>query len=346
MKRIKTMEELSIEVGVSRPTLSKYFADPTSVRDSMRKRIELGLSQVDYVPNFFARNMNRKSTRLIGVVIPHVNDLFYMKLLQEIEIRAEELDYSIIIQSSHDNPAKELEAIENFRSMNADGIIVAPIGSDEYTPKIKRLHGKIPIVFVDARWPKLEEFFPFIGSNNQQSISLMVDYLCNYGSPPVFLGMPLVNSNSLEREQAYMSRMNELGYESKLLTLEWSGEDCDFEDYAYQLMRQKFSQNEFLDATILCANDRLALGVLRAANELKLFANLSVNSNVFRVAGHDNHPLSGYVWPSLTTVTQDINQIARTAVDCIIDLSQNKERIANTVEEYLFNVELKLRESA
>jgi DNA-binding LacI/PurR family transcriptional regulator len=56
---IHTMEELSAAIGVSRPTLSRYFQDPSKVSKSSVERIRSGLEQVDYTPNFFATRMNR-----------------------------------------------------------------------------------------------------------------------------------------------------------------------------------------------------------------------------------------------------------------------------------------------
>lgn len=346
VKQIKTMEALSVEIGISRPTLSKYFADPSSVRDSMRERIETAMAKVDYVPNFFARNLNRRQTRLFGVVIPHLNDLFYMNLLQEIERRAEELDCTIMIQNSHDDPQKELQAIENFRSMNAEGVIISPIGASENTAEFERLHQQIPIVFLDAKGPGLEDKFSFVGTDNEQSIQLMVDYLSRSGTPPIFLGMPSVNSNSQERERAYCTRMEALGYEPTLLAFDWSDEEWNFEAYAYQLLKDCFARNEHCEATILCANDRLAMGALRAANEAGLLQQQDGKPAAVRVAGHDDHPLSSYVWPSLTTVSQDVTKIARAAVDCIYAEARSPEGTPFVPVEHLLPVQLQLRDSA
>ena len=71
--KISTMNELSDALGISRPTLSRFFQDPASVRPSTSAKIEERLKSVDYVPNFFATRMNRKSTGIIGVVIPYHN---------------------------------------------------------------------------------------------------------------------------------------------------------------------------------------------------------------------------------------------------------------------------------
>ncbi|PWQ97897.1 substrate-binding domain-containing protein [Leucothrix arctica] len=138
--------------------------------------------------------------------------------------------------------------------------------------------------------------------------------------------------------------MTELGFEPEVLSDEWNGEYGNFEAYSYNLMKGLFAKGEYKDATILCSNDRLAMGVLRAGNEAALFSDRAGQQGGLRVAGHDDHALSSYVWPSLTTVSQDVKQIARTAVDCLRDLTKNDAKSASA--EHLFSVQLKLRDSA
>ena len=67
-RKIKNMEEFAAVSGISRPTLSKFFNDPTSVRSSTRKRVEAALDRYDYRPNLYAMNQNRRLTKNIGVV--------------------------------------------------------------------------------------------------------------------------------------------------------------------------------------------------------------------------------------------------------------------------------------
>ena len=58
--KIRNMEEFASVSGISRPTVSKYFNDPGSVRDTTRTRIEAALELHDYRPNIYAMNQNRK----------------------------------------------------------------------------------------------------------------------------------------------------------------------------------------------------------------------------------------------------------------------------------------------
>mgnify|MGYP005818477877 CR=1 FL=1 len=76
-KKIKNMDDFASVSGISRPTISKYFNDPDSVRKSTRERIEKALEQYDYRPNFYAMNQNRRLTKNVGIVIPYMACLLY-----------------------------------------------------------------------------------------------------------------------------------------------------------------------------------------------------------------------------------------------------------------------------
>lgn len=343
--KVRTMEELSNTIGVSRPTLSKFFQDSESVRSSTRSRIEQALETVDYIPNFFATKMNRKSTGLIGVIVPYLNDLFFTTLIQAIEEKALSADYMVIIQSAHGDPELEARAVQNLMSMSADGVIVAPMGQATSQSTISRLKEELPIVFVDSRFPDAFQDVDFVGTNNVQSISLIVDYLYRSGNSPIFLGMPRMNTNSLEREQAYSKRARELGFEPEFIPDGIALPDWDFEQYAFQTMDEHFGRGEFIDRTILCANDRLAIGAIRAANRHHLLSPGNGEGTRCRIAGHDDHPLSAFVYPGLTTVSRNTLQIGEAAVEQIVDLIENGKRHGKGVTR-LFDAELKVRESA
>lgn len=344
--KINTMEELSSAISVSRPTLSRYFQDPESVRSSTRTKIETALQRVDYVPNFFATRMNRKATGLIGVIIPYLNDLFYTSLLEAIERAAIAADYTVITQSSHGDAALEARAVEKLLSMNADGAIVAPLGASSDPAAIERLSANLPLVFVDSRPISMPDNADFVGTDNRQSIRLIVEYLCRTGPAPVFLRMPRLNSNSQEREAAYLREMERLGHEPAFVEAGGQQDSWDFEGFAYELLDRHFSHGTYTKATILCANDRLAIGAIRAANRHRLFRPDAREAPALRIAGHDDHPLSRYMTPPLTTVSQDAPAIANAAMRMLMQrVRADAPRDASAMEQ-TFEAALRLRDSA
>ena len=346
-RKIRTMEALSAAIGVSRPTLSRYFHDATSVRDSTRERIEAALERVDYVPNFFATRMNRKSTGLVGVIVPYYNDLFFTSLLGAIESAAREAGCTVIAQSSHGDPVIEARAAGTLQSMGVDGVIVAPLGRSSSVEALQRLGDALPLVFVDSRPPDALADVDFVGTDNDQSVRLIVDYLCRTGAPPVFLGMPAVNSNALERADAYRKRMRSLGHRPELVRTDASFETWSFEAYARDAMDAHFARGAHADATILCANDRLAIGVIGAAHRHGLLGRREEGASGLRVAGHDDHPLSGFVTPALTTVAQDVPLIGRTVLARLLErVRDGRPSDVDAAVEIRCEAALRVRESA
>ena len=180
--------------------------------------------------------MNRQSTRIIGVIVPYLNDLFFTSLVQSIEESALQRGYTIIIQSAHGDPALEARAFENLKSMSADGVIAAPIGQSSSLSAFTSMKEELPVVCVDSRFSDDFEDVDFVGTNNQQSISLMVGYLHRSGGAPVYLGMPRINSNSLEREQAYVTSADELGFKPQIIPVNNTDPVWNFEEFAFDTM--------------------------------------------------------------------------------------------------------------
>ncbi|MGV0909828.1 LacI family DNA-binding transcriptional regulator [Martelella sp. FOR1707] len=338
------MEELAKTIEVSRPTLSRFFRDPESVRPGTAAKIRARLADVDYVPNFFATRMNRQSTGLIGVVIPHYNDLFYTSLLQAIEDAALAAGGTIITQCSHGSPEREARAVDRLLSMNVDGALVAPLGGEVSATAIARLAEMLPTIMLDARLDGDAPPLDFVGTDNFATLDLMVDYLCRTGEPPVFFAMPQLNSNSVEREAAFRAAMERRGLKAVSVPVPSEKSECfgwDFEAFAFDAMSDHFASGRYRTATILCANDRLAFGASRAAHLFGLWDQRG--GERLRIAGHDDHPLSQYISPPLTTVAQNVEGIAERAMALLERRAGNPH---SSFETSVLPGTLKVRQSA
>jgi DNA-binding LacI/PurR family transcriptional regulator len=312
-RKIRTMDEFASASGLSRPTVSKYFNDPGSVRKTTRNRIEEALKEWDYRPNLFAMNLNRRRPRIIGVIVPHTTDPFYAELVRHIETRCIRAGYLAIVLSSHGDRQLEARAIETLLSLKIAGAIVAPLGFDSDLDLIRSLQDRIPIVFMDSR---LDEETAFVGTDHAQSVGLMVDYLVRTGTPPTFFDMPYVNHNGHDRHEAYAAAMTRLGLEPRFVSL---GHDRDwsFEEIGYRETLRVLDGPGFPTSTVLCANDRLAFGVMSAAFNRGLRVGREPGCTL-RVAGHDDHPLSRYTCPPLTTVAQDFDRLGTLATETLL----------------------------
>lgn len=337
------MEELAVAIGVSRPTLSRYFQDPERVSKTSRARISEGLERVEYVPNFFATRLNRKSTGMIGVIIPYLNDLFFTKLLESIERAAMEAGFTVITQCSHSDPLIEARAAETFMSMSVDGALVAPLGNHSDIKVYDRLRARMPFLLFDSR-PKNMPDVDFVGTDHDQSTGLATEYLCRVGAPPVFLAMPRVNFNAMERENAYIAKMRELEHEPHIIGTEMIQDHGLFEAHGQAVLDREFAAGRLLQSSILCVNDRVAIGALRAAASHGLEPGSSRTGGL-RIMGHDDYPLCPYTVPTLTTVAQNVDEIGRAAVSRLVGAIQAQK---SPEEQFvkLLDGDIKVRGSA
>lgn len=311
---VRNMEEFSLLSGISRPTLSKYFNDPASVRPSTRARIEQALQRYDYRPNLFAVNLNKRKPKIIGVVVPDLADPFFARIVGLIERRCSAAGLLPMVLSAGGDATREARAIETLLSFKIAGAVLAPLGRGSRAALIQSLETRIPVVFVDSR---LDERAAFVGTDNRQSVGLITDYLARTGERPTFVEMPPVNHNASERRAAYLAAMERLGLQPEFVAVP-ARRDWDFEEVGFRAaLRVIDGRSGFPTRTLLCANDRIATGVMAAAFQRGIEVGLAPGCGL-RVAGHDDQPPSRYTCPPLTTVAQDFERLAQTALDILL----------------------------
>ena len=335
------MEEFATVSGISRPTVSKYFHDPSSVRASTRTRIEAALEKYDYSPNIYAMNQNRRLTRNIGIMVPNLADPFFAEIARNIEGMVSEAGYRSILVSSHDGPQHEVDNFDSLRSSRPTGVLLAPIGRASEKEAVAAFVEEIPTVLFDSNIEGLGD--AFVGHDNKQATEIMVEYLVRTGEPPVFFEMRNPpNPNAYKRQKAYAGAMQALGLDPQFIRID--GDGWDFEEIGYTGGLRAIAERKLPSDTVLCSNDRLAIGLLAAAYE-KGWRVGRGSGFALRIAGHDDHPFARFTSPSLTTTAQNYTEIARHAVRTLFGIVESGERAKERITT-LYDGRLVMRASA
>lgn len=338
-EKIRNMEEFAALSGISRPTVSKYFNDPDSVRPSTRAKIEAALETYDYRPNIFAVNQNRKQTKTVGILVPYLADPVFAEFARNIEQRCVEMGYRPTIFSAHGSQETENEILETLLSMKPAGALLAPLGRASDVAAVRNFCAEVPTVLFDSNITDTAR--AFVGSDNPQFTRLIVEYLCRTGEPPCFFEMKTpANPNARKRRQSYLDAMEALGFEPQVFSVD--GEGWHFEEIGRQGGHKVLGSKEMRTNTVLCSNDRLAIGFLTACYELGLKVGRTDDCAI-RVAGQDDHPFSRYTCPPLTTIAQDYDSVSKEAVATLFRAIEGEDfpYLVN-----LFEGKLVMRESA
>jgi DNA-binding LacI/PurR family transcriptional regulator len=340
-EKVRTMEELASVSGISRPTLSKFFNDPHSVRKSTRARIEAALERFDYTPNVYAINQNRQSTRNVGIVVPFLADPFFAEVARNLELLCSGAGFNPILLSSHGDPGREIANLDSLRGIRPAGVLLAPLGRRSDREALEDFCADVATVLFDCDVEGVGD--AMFGTDHAQSTGLMIDYLCRTGEPPALFEMARApNPNANKRRDAYEAAMRRLGHEPVVLSVD--GDGWAFEEIAHREARRMIAERRLPTNTIFCSNDRLAIGFLAAAYECGLRVGVGEGC-ALRVAGHDDHPFSRFTCPSLTTVSQDYDRIAGGSLEKLLSIVASGER-PDDKRSRLFDATLVMRKSA
>ena len=341
MAKIRNMEEFAALSGISRPTVSKYFNDPASVRPKTRARIEEALNQYDYRPNIYAINQNRKLTKNIGIVVPYLADPFFSEIARVIERRCIDAGYAPSLFNAHGDPERECDILDSLRSLKPAGVLLAPLGRSSDKAALEAFCRDVPTVLFDSNLEGIGE--AFVGSDNYSFVSQTVEYLTRTGEPPCFIEMRTpANPNAHSRRRAYLDMMERFGLEPQVISVE--GEGWEFEEIGRQGGFKIIAEKALKTNTALCSNDRLAIGFLSACYESGLRVGRDEDADL-RVASHDDNPFSKFTCPSLTTAAHDFASVAERAVETVFQVIEAGGNLDER-RETVFPARLVIRNSA
>jgi DNA-binding LacI/PurR family transcriptional regulator len=273
--------------------------------------------------------------------VPFLADPFFAEIARFIEELCNDAGFRPILLSSHGDPEQEVANLDSLRSIKPAGVLLAPLGRASNRSALEDFAESVPTILFDSNIEGLGD--AFVGSDNFSFVSQTVNYLCEGGEPPCFFEMRHpANPNANKRRIAYIEAMTALGHEPRVISIDGSG--WGFEEIGKMGAHKIIESGELRSNTVLCSNDRLAIGFLAACYEKGLRVGRG-RGTALRVASHDDHPFSRFTCPSLTTAAHDYVAVSSMSVETLLKRIENGAPFASR-SETLFPAHLILRDSA
>ena len=308
---MSSITEVAKLAGVSIATVSRYMADPGSVRQQNRAKVERAIASTGYAPNALAQNFRRGKTGIVMVVMASVGDPFWTGVMRGIARVAEQMHRSVLIRETEMNTLGFDEYSDIVLSKQADGIIL--LGSIcPLTPPRDRPTGsrQAPIVqCCENVTPELARL-PSVRIDNAAAAREATDYLLQLGHRRIGFVSGLTNSElTVDRERGYLAAMSAAG-----ITLPdgWVVEGELSLEGARRATRKLLSHDQPPTA-IFCANDEMAIGTV---HEIKT-SGLSVPGDI-SVMGFDDIRYAEVLDPPLTTIAQPAEEIGERSMQRVI----------------------------
>jgi LacI family transcriptional regulator len=326
-KRV-TIKDVAHVAGVSTQTVSRVVNKFSYVSGETRQRVEAVVEQLDYRPSMLARSLSQQRSYTLGIVMFGLKYIGPSRTLNGIADKADELGYMLLMKELNNfNTNKIDDVIDSLLARQVDGILwVAPEIGDNHAWIEKRLEKiPVPVLFL-AMQPRVD--VSSVTTDNFQGAVMATQYLLDCGRKKIgHISGPLGWWEPDERKRGWRETLEAAGFE---VSEEYCAEGNWSSASGKQAFIQLLASYPEMDA-VFVANDQMALSVLSEANRRGIRV-----PEQLAVVGFDNIPESAYFYPSLTTISQDLQLLGEQAVQNIVEMIQARQENQPVVAQSRF----------
>jgi LacI family transcriptional regulator len=292
---VATLKDVAREAGVSIASASHALNGSKPVSDGLRRRVEAAAERVGYVPHAQARTLRTGRSRTFGVLLPDLGNPFFPALLQSVWSAANQAGYGVLVADAGGTPVGERAALELLAAQRVDGVVWAPRGVPGDLPEV-------PTVTVD----RTAEGCDGVTSDHREAGRLVASHLRQTGrTRPAVLHGPRSVPSARDRREGFLAAWDgALAYEAEVA----------FDHRLPSEVRRVLADASTRFDAVACANDAIALGVLRLLRR----CGRRVPDDV-AVVGVDDIAFAELAEPALTTVRQPLEALGREAVRLLIE---------------------------
>ena len=308
-----TIVDVAKACNVSVATVSRVINGNYPVKEETKEKVLKVIEELQYQPNTQARDLIKKQSSTIGVVVPSISNMFFTNVINGIESYFEKSDYSIFLCITEHDKDKEISRINELISRNVAGIIVVDPGIDnvesKYFDKIARF---IPMVFVN-RYSE-SSHISSVYNDQENGSRLAIDYLLSKSHKNIAF-IRGDNSYSYDiKEKVYKEMMKDINnFKEEFIVNIGHGNSIQ-------------TVNKTMETGVFACNDLMAIGIMNACKKL----NINIPKDL-SIVGYDNIELSEMIEPKLTTIDQNMFLLGKNSAILLNEKIENNNKYSKSI---------------
>ncbi|MFT6867329.1 MAG: LacI family transcriptional regulator [Cyclobacteriaceae bacterium] len=310
-----TIKDIAREVGVSASTVSRILNGKATQNKKLVQLVKQKAKELNYQVNTAAAGLRTNKTKLIGIVVPEINNDFFAEVLAGVEEMTEASGYNLLICQSQESGEKELKLIKSLISCNVEGILISisldNILKDNVVSE-SIFFGKKVVLF--DRIP-INSTFPYVTIQDYEGAYKVTKHVLEQGRKKfIFHGFKKNLSNDTERLRGVKAALAEADINE--LEIVYS---TDIAILASLIREGGFD-------ALVCYNDDLAskdiVGLLKKGIRIP---------EQLAVTGFDNRSICELISPTLTTVNHSTKDIGRKAAEMLLSMLDSDKEVKSLV---------------
>ncbi|TJY43316.1 LacI family transcriptional regulator [Cohnella pontilimi] len=335
---MSTIEDVAKASGVSKGTVSSVFSKKRPISKEVSERVLAAAKELNYKPNYWARSLANKSTKILGLNIPGEQfkfSQFHLSLMNGVLGVCYRHGYRLLVNSL---PPSYLSQVEHWVSDPVDGeIMLDPENED---PRImERIHGQVPIVLVGRPSSQYESKVSYVDNDNVGMTEQITRYLLELGHRNLlFLNAPKHRTVAGDRELGFRSACREAGIPETHQQIVFKPDIYrPSNEFGYETTMKALQEMPEITA-VIADTDTMALGVYKAAEHL----GMTIPDQLSVYAFSDDSTYSPEFTPPLTGVRLHAEQLGREAA---VILLEQLSKETKTVKRAIVPTEMVIRSS-
>jgi LacI family transcriptional regulator len=297
-----TIIDVARSAGVGASTVSRHVRGGQSVSPAVAKRIGIAIAELGYEPNALARSLRVGRSQTLGVLFPHVNNIFFGNAIHTIQNEARRSGFTVMLLMHQEDPKLQQEQLASLKRSQVDGIILVP-AADTNAAQVKTLLGSIPMVCFDR---PLGSSIDCVMLDNFAAGQQSTEHLLFHKHSHILsVTAPHKLFPLQSRVKGHVNAMEGAGLQVE--TILWRNSDQLKNDLVHAIQRKKAPVT-----AILSMSYSITIAILGALHDL----NIRLSDLGF--VGIDELEFASFVRPSITTIAQPAERFARLAVEQLL----------------------------
>ncbi|RYY57114.1 MAG: LacI family transcriptional regulator [Chitinophagaceae bacterium] len=326
MKRV-SIKDIAAKAGVVPSTVSLVLngkARQMRISAELEERVKKIAEEEGYMPNQTAVSLRTGRSKLLGLIVEDISNVFFASLAKIIEDKANERGFKILYCSTDNDDEKGNDLIKVLHNRGVDGFLITP--SPGMQKEVSRLIAQHkPVVLMDRYFPGLSG--AYVLADNYSGVADGMKHLLDKGYRNIgYVTNDLGQIQMIEREKAFTDTMGRFleAPDQKILRLPYHVPTAE----AVEMISSFLKENTDLDAVFFATN-YLGIFGLESVGQL----GLAVPSDLAIVC-FDDHDIFRLMVPGITCVRQPIEEIATAAIDLLIRQLEEDETIGEDMHQF------------
>lgn len=313
--QLSTLQDVAQLAGVSPMTASRVVNRESTVGPEKRDLVLAAIRELNYSPSRAARSLTGAETHRIAVVYSNPSSGYMSEFLLGVLEESSRAAMQLTVEKVSESDTVE-EVLERLQQGASNGVVLPPPLCEWQQLVDGLLSARIPMVAVATGHAMIHA--PSIRIDNQLAARELTQHLLDHGHRRFgFISGHPNQTVSAQRFEGFLAALQDAGISRASVQVEQG-----YFTYRSGLEAAgRILANKTRPTAIFAANDDMAAATSTLAHRMGLDVPKDIS-----IVGFDDTPIATSVWPALTTIHQPIAEMARTAVDCLIQQLQRKRR--------------------